>query len=1187
MRIHAVLLLIVLLLSTLVQVMHTPYSLLSPQTVWSQYTTYSIPSGLYVVPITINTSMPQPVYNYSLPIILTSQNFTGWDKINTTNIYFIDSNGHPLYYWVEELNTTTEYAKIWVNTTLTNTTIYMYYGGTNPYSNYDNPKRVFLWYDDFSTDTSSLYTGHAIYNGNGNQVFSVDTTSGEAIIGDPGDDGDELYAWTMPIGSLDNVIIMAKLDKVIPLFYNDLTSVPHWEHFQIGFISDPTTNDNFIIAGYEHPDSTGSPFFSIGDKVSGTESRLYSDTSYIYGYTVGITKYNDTYHVYLNGKIVYTVKIPSLSGAMYPIFLTGTCWNGAEAKSYWDWVLVTKYVDPSNYTVSITGVISLENIYGGYMSVEPTRVFGVLSVIDSYSYTANFTINVKNTGTVTENYTVTVTDTVSGATIYNTTVELQPGTLYTLWFTHTWTSPTNTTLYFILYGVNNTVYTNITVPVEVVEVNGAYVPITITYYGSQPVSNYTLMINLTRNNFNAWSYIGGNTTIAFLDSSGDPLYYWVDYLNKTEEQAIIYVNTMLTNTTIYMYIDLYPNPLISYDNPYRTFLLYDDFSTKTDNWEWNSDWTVSNGYAYAQYSSDWNTKLYSRYIGVDVTPSIGVEITTYAKNLGTASAYDMQIGWSYDGTTGAVDVAVGTYDKWMVSGTWGSTTDFGEPDERNWNTYTIILFDGTWKFYMDNKQYSTKNAQISNLQKIYITSKGQSYWDYVIVERYVDPSTYSVVIGGVRGISGAIFIGSISPTNVTVSIRSENSSAYVVFNMTVQNIGSDTGWIIVELIGDNDTTLYNNNITLTGGSSWTSIYNATFTYSDHGIHEWYYIVKNDTKTFVNTTVTITVVINITLTYNYTQTFNQTVKPSWINSSWYYYTISIPEPSSLEKWIPPILYNYTQSANIVLGSISWIQPNNIPRIIGSSACITLYTNTTGNWTQVYHVCNSYAYYLRIFIVLEPETGIPPDYPNTYIYILVWDNNLNNYTYMYSIYVPSGNQSVLLFADKYYKLEIPVSGTTIHGYSFQLDKYVLDSNVIDPPSIYLDGSHTVTIYYKIYSGVAPPPTTTTGIAPSPYPPPTYTFPYVTVPVVPPSVNVSIPSTPKIGYPGLDTPETVFSLLLYLALIILFVKLFNVYQAVAVASGIMMVLSIFLFGIVAMWLYFILFIIAVALYWKLGGT
>jgi len=73
-----------------------------------------------------------------------------------SDIYFTDAEGNPLYYWVEEYNQSAGYLKVWVRMNLTTypQLIYMYYGEEdNPYSSYNNPRKVFTVFEDWESGT--------------------------------------------------------------------------------------------------------------------------------------------------------------------------------------------------------------------------------------------------------------------------------------------------------------------------------------------------------------------------------------------------------------------------------------------------------------------------------------------------------------------------------------------------------------------------------------------------------------------------------------------------------------------------------------------------------------------------------------------------------------------------------------------------------------------------------------------------------------------------------------------------------------------------------------------------------------------------------------------------------------------------------------------------------------------------
>jgi hypothetical protein len=110
----------------------------------------------YTRPIRIEEKTGQALTNYSVVIELNQSNFGDWDKLNSngSDIYFTDASGNPLYYWIVEINKTAQRSVIHVKiphiSAHGSTTIYLHYGGRNPYSDYRRPDEVYVFYDDFN-----------------------------------------------------------------------------------------------------------------------------------------------------------------------------------------------------------------------------------------------------------------------------------------------------------------------------------------------------------------------------------------------------------------------------------------------------------------------------------------------------------------------------------------------------------------------------------------------------------------------------------------------------------------------------------------------------------------------------------------------------------------------------------------------------------------------------------------------------------------------------------------------------------------------------------------------------------------------------------------------------------------------------------------------------------------------------
>jgi len=86
----------------------------------------------------------------AIRVDLNSSNFSDWDKIQEDNIYFEDSQGNKLYFWIEKLDKNNQKAIIWVKANIQQGIgyIYMYVGDTS-YSNYNSLYDTFPLADDF------------------------------------------------------------------------------------------------------------------------------------------------------------------------------------------------------------------------------------------------------------------------------------------------------------------------------------------------------------------------------------------------------------------------------------------------------------------------------------------------------------------------------------------------------------------------------------------------------------------------------------------------------------------------------------------------------------------------------------------------------------------------------------------------------------------------------------------------------------------------------------------------------------------------------------------------------------------------------------------------------------------------------------------------------------------------------
>lgn len=116
----------------------------------------------WVAPVNISNPHSSTLLDYSVRIVLNSSNYPLWNRSAPSDIYFAaDPLGlFPLPYWIESFDQGSQTAVVWVRVDSlppsTNTTIYMFVDDDNPYPDWRDPDRTFVFFDHF--DGASLNT---------------------------------------------------------------------------------------------------------------------------------------------------------------------------------------------------------------------------------------------------------------------------------------------------------------------------------------------------------------------------------------------------------------------------------------------------------------------------------------------------------------------------------------------------------------------------------------------------------------------------------------------------------------------------------------------------------------------------------------------------------------------------------------------------------------------------------------------------------------------------------------------------------------------------------------------------------------------------------------------------------------------------------------------------------------------
>jgi len=110
----------------------------------------SIPS---YIEVKVNGLPSEDLSGYAFPVDLTGRTDVDWSRFNPSTVYVVDEGNNPVYYWVQvEGGRTIVWFKIDQLPARSTRTFRIYYGGVNKYPIYNDPSKVFVFFDDFDSD---------------------------------------------------------------------------------------------------------------------------------------------------------------------------------------------------------------------------------------------------------------------------------------------------------------------------------------------------------------------------------------------------------------------------------------------------------------------------------------------------------------------------------------------------------------------------------------------------------------------------------------------------------------------------------------------------------------------------------------------------------------------------------------------------------------------------------------------------------------------------------------------------------------------------------------------------------------------------------------------------------------------------------------------------------------------------
>jgi len=337
-----------------------------------------IPDYKAVYEIVILNSLNETLNNYNVEIDLSSIDYIDWD-VDINSIYFVDEYANPLYYWFEKYNSNLKIGRVWIKIPFLpangNVTVYMFVGGSNPYSSYNDPEQVFYLFEDF--EGSTTLTEEHYSNNNGYQGL----TTTRAKYG-------QYSAWFHDPGSGDyDVKLMSSIPSLSP---NEILYLSAWFYYapsytdkfnRFGFATDLDGGEWSRLTSYARTDD----YYFLSKVVSASPSpnAWYKMVVYIKytgsDYSIWGILYNE------DGDIVFQRtkdNAYTVTGTLTKAGVVAVFGNEQTGDVYFDGFIITKLIDPEPNIVS---AIRLGSTFGRNDQLDNSN--GLMALMASRSKT--------------------------------------------------------------------------------------------------------------------------------------------------------------------------------------------------------------------------------------------------------------------------------------------------------------------------------------------------------------------------------------------------------------------------------------------------------------------------------------------------------------------------------------------------------------------------------------------------------------------------------------------------------------------------------------------------------------------------------------------------------------------------------------------------------------------------------
>ncbi|QDA30358.1 DUF2341 domain-containing protein [Thermococcus indicus] len=300
--------------------------------------------------------------NYTFNITMPSEGIVAYSRLKLSNVYVVDENGKPLYYWVMRKSSSvfTVFFKVPHIAPNGRATVRIYYGSDNPYRRYRKPAELFVYWESFNSLKNYPHVDSGIFSSSG--AFG----SGERYIkkGKLVVNSTISTDWWSGSTAKEAELVRLKVDDSYAVVFKfkrgsgkqGVVSYP----FYMFIHADVGNGDRYDYIAIK--ENSNSKFrFEFGNDRSGSdETNKYAGKQYYLG-EILVTPRNSTGRIekFSSGALVASYTFETSNRFRNREISIGfgqanaDWWSTVNLLAYIDWVCVVRY---SRYTAEIAGM---------------------------------------------------------------------------------------------------------------------------------------------------------------------------------------------------------------------------------------------------------------------------------------------------------------------------------------------------------------------------------------------------------------------------------------------------------------------------------------------------------------------------------------------------------------------------------------------------------------------------------------------------------------------------------------------------------------------------------------------------------------------------------------------------------------------------------------------------------------